>query len=354
MTKTGANGAIHHLEVTMPRIRLVDVARRADVSVMTVSNVINNHPQVRPAMRARVEAAINELGYRPHAPARQLATGRTNTIAIALPQLNVPYFAELSRELANQAHRMGYRVMIEQTIFGQEEEWAVLQQHEKGVVDGVLFHPVTLSGRRLAAFTPDFPLVLLGEAHAPASLDHVKIDNVRAARRAVEHLMDLGCERVAFLGTEQGRLTQATRDRRRGWTQAVRNRGREPDLEMHIGGYGAPDGERAVRAALENGISFDGLLCRDDVLATGAMRALHHAGRQVPQDVAVIGWDDIALAPFTIPSLTTIAPDKPELAATALELLKQRIAGYDGPGIHRIAGAELTIRESAPTRAPDT
>lgn len=334
----------------MSRIRLADVAQRAGVSVMTVSNVINNHPNVRPAMRARVEGAIEELGYRPHGAARQLATGRTGTIAIAVPQLNVPYFAELSRALANQARDLGFRVMIEQTILGQDQEWAVLRQYEQGIVDGVLFHPVTLEADQLAAIEPDFPLVLLGEPRAPAAFDHVMIDNVAAAREATEHLADIGCQRIAFLGNERESLTQATRDRLQGWSQAQRQAGKDPEpaLQLAIDGYGAADGEHAIRTALNGPVTFDGLLCRDDVLAVGAMRALQVAGRRIPDDVAVVGWDDIPLSPFTVPSLTTVSPDKTELAHTALHLLQRRIDGHRDPGDHQLTSAKLAIRESAP------
>lgn len=339
----------------MARIRLADVARRAGVSVMTVSNVVNNHPHVRPAMRARVEAAIAELGYRPHAGARQLATGRTGTIAITVPQLSVPYFAELSRELAHQARQLGYRVMIEQTIFGPDHEWAALRQHEEGVVDGVVFHPVMLDTDRLTELMPNLPLVLLGEPRAPAALDQVMIDNVTAARQAVDHLIKIGRRRIAFLGKEQHDITQATRDRLQGWEEALRQAESEPveTAPLRIGGYRAADGDHAVTAALDDGLTFDGLLCRDDMLAIGAIRALYRAGRRVPEDVAVIGWDDVAFAPFVTPPLTTVSPDKAEIAHTALRLLQDRITGYDGAGIHRIANAELAIRESAPQTAWD-
>lgn len=334
----------------MARIRLADVAQRAGVSVMTVSNVVNNHPHVRPAMRTRVEAAINELGYRPHAGARQLATGRTGTIAITVPQLSVPYFAELSQELANQARQLGYRVMIEQTIFGPDHEWAALRQHEEGVVDGVVFHPVTLDTDQLAELSPNLPLVLLGEPRAPQALDQVMIDNVAAAHLAVDHLLRAGRRRVAFLGTEEQDITQATRDRLQGWEEALRQAGRDPveSAQLRVGGYRAADGDHAVTRALRNGVLFDGLLCRDDMLAIGAIRALYRAGRSVPDDVAVVGWDDVAFAPYVTPPLTTVSPDKVEIAHTALRLLQDRIEGYDGTGIHRIAGAELAIRETAP------
>ena len=172
----------------MTRVRLTDVAARAGVSMKTVSNVVHHHPHVSPAMRARVQEAIDELGYRPNLTARRLATGRTGMIALAMPEIDHPYFSELSRSIAEVAAEMGYRVLIEQTLGEAEAERAVIMDREAGLVDGVIFHPVSMTTVEIGKLRRDLPLVLLGESARPLTTDHVMIDNVQAARDGTELL----------------------------------------------------------------------------------------------------------------------------------------------------------------------
>lgn len=216
----------------MPTARLKDVAAIAGVSIKTVSNVVHDRPCVRPATRDRVRAAIAELGYRPNASARRLVTGRTGMIALALPEINVPYFAELSRHLADLAAARGYRVLFEQTITGVDVERTVVSGVEAGLVDGVLYHPVALTTREVAELRQHLPFVLVGEGAAPLGMDHVMIDNVAAARDAVRHLLRLGRTRIAFLGHETRSPTNTTRRRLMGYQLALEENGIAPDSDL--------------------------------------------------------------------------------------------------------------------------
>lgn len=328
--------------------RLTDVAARAGVSMKTVSNVVNGTGSAAPATRARVRAAIEELGYRPNVTARRLATGQTGTISVAVSSVTVPYFAEISHRMDQTARAMRLRVVIEQTDGERDNELAILDQRERGLVDGVIFHPVALTPEDLRDRQPGFPLVLLGEGPAPAAIDHVMIDNEAAAGDITTHLIDRGCRQLVFLGVERGTLTHTTDQRLTGYQQALAAARLDQDRRRHlpVDHYSPDEGYRAVIDAIDSGLQIDGIVCRDDSLAIGVLHALHVRGRAVPDDVAVAGWDDLNISRHLWPPLTTIQPDKASLADTAIRLLAERIGGHTGPGRHEIAGAQLIERES--------
>ncbi|MET2011805.1 LacI family DNA-binding transcriptional regulator [Microbacterium chocolatum] len=334
----------------MPRVRLVDVAERAGVSMKTVSNVIHDYPHVAPPLRARVQAAIDELGYRPNLTARRLATGRTGMIALAMPEIDHPYFSELSRSIAEEAKGLGLRVIFEQTLGEADAERAVLHDREAGLVDGVIFHPVQMGTMEIARLAPDVPVVLLGESAMPVTSDHVMIDNVAAAADGVALLLQSGRRRIAFLGTVRDDITGSTGQRLLGYQEQLIASGITPDptLVLPVAGFSIEDSRDALTQAIESGIHFDAVLCRDDKFAIGALKSLAAAGRSVPDDVAVVGWDDTHLAGYSSPTLTSVAPDKRALARTALGLLKERIEGFAGIGRHRVVPHSISVRESTP------
>ena len=334
----------------MGNVRLQDVATLAGVSMKTVSNVVNNYPHVSAAVRARVEAAIAELGYRPNLSARRLATGRTGMLALAFSDVSIPYFAELARVVAAEAKARGYRLLLEQTNGDLEREREIVSTREAGLVDGVIFQPSAMSANEISQHRDEVPLVLLGEGPSPLSVDHVMIDNPDAAARATAHLIGLGRTRIGFVGHEEHRLSQTSLLRLEGFARAMNAASLTVDMSLlltttEISARGAAT---AVGAALDSGLHFDALVCRDDLAAIGALRALQERGRRVPEDVALVGWDDITLTAFTHPTLTTVSANTHEIAGTALDLLEERISGYAGVGRHRIASHELVIRESAP------
>jgi DNA-binding LacI/PurR family transcriptional regulator len=328
------------------RVRLKDVADLAGVSMKTVSNVVHDYEHVSTAMRDRVQSAIDELGYRPNLTARRLATGKTGMIALAIPEIDQFYFAEMARHIGEEAGRHGYRILVEQTLNDVEAERAVIRDREEGLVDGVIFHPARIDTLEIARLRPGTPLVLLGEAARPVNTDHVMIDNTRAARDGVEMLMRAGRSRIAFLSTVRGDITESTHLRLLGYQEALvaAGIGLDPELVLQSDGFGIEHGVRAISAAIDAGVRFDAVLCRDDLFAMAALRALEQAGLSVPGDVSVLGWDDTAAARYSTPALSSVSPDKAALAATAFDLLEDRMNGYDGVGRHRIVPHSIIER----------
>jgi DNA-binding LacI/PurR family transcriptional regulator len=334
------------------RHRLKDVAELAGVSVKTVSNVVNGYVHVRPHTRARVMEAIAALDYRPNISARNLRLGRTGIIALAVPELDIPYFAELAKHVVRAAAQHEWTVLIDQTNGDPEQERLVASGIRDHMIDGLIFSPLALAGADLDARAKTTPMVLLGErvAHGPA--DHVAIDNVAAARDVTAHLVGLGRRRIAAIGAQHTAEAATARLRLAGYAQALdaAGLGRDEALIAPASAWHRADGAEAMRALLATGAPPDAVVCFNDTLALGAMRELHDAGLRVPDDVAVAGFDDIEDGRFSVPTLTTVAPDKADLARIAVDLLAARLTSTEGaPPREQTVPHRLIPRESTRT-----
>ena len=332
---------------------LHDVARLAGVSIKTVSNVINGHPHVRPDTRQNVERAVAELGYTPNLTARNLRSGRTGAIALAVPDLALSYFAELAGMVIARAEERGVVVLVEQTGGERERERELLRSPRLGLTDGLIMSPLGLDAADLAARPGTYPTVLLGERVFDAPLDHVTMRNAEAAQAATAHLLGAGRRRIAVLGAHDGDADGAAGLRLQGHRAALAAAGvaLDPELIVATRFWDRSGGADAVRDLVARGVAFDAVFGLNDTLALGAIRALQEAGLRVPHDVAVVGFDDLDEAQYSIPSLTTIDPGRRWIAQTAVDTLLGRVgAASDIP--HRVLSGEFTlrVRESAPGR----
>ena len=317
-----------------------DIADRLGVSIKTVSNVVNDRPNVGPGTRERVQDAIRELNYRPQAGAQQMRTGTSGLITLAIPSLAGTYFSELAQAFADEAQRRRRSIMLHSTSAGREEEQSVLAGFTRVLGDGVVFNPLQIGEDVLADLGRTIqPTVFIGEhveeADLPAGSDYVRTDNRGAAYDATSHLLRQGREHLAFLGALESPVARqehsTSRLRLDGFHRALQGTGGARTIVQPVGTWSLEGGLAAVRTLLAEHPEVDGIVCGNDDLARGALLGLHAAGIAVPGEIAVIGHDDIHEASFTTPSLTTIDPDKGTLAATVLDLLRERIDGYDGP-----------------------
>ena len=333
---------------------LHDVAKLAGVSIKTVSNVINDYPHVRPTTRVRVEDAITELGYTPNLTARNLRSGRTGAIALAVPDLGLAYFAELAAEVIAEAEKAGIVVLVEQTGADRDRELSLLRSSQRKLTDGLIFSPLGMSQDDVARLDVPYPLVVLGERVFDAPADHVTMQNVEAARAATEALLAAGRRRIAVIGAHDGEVIGSAGLRLRGYREALEAAGVafDPDLIACTTLWHRANGAVGMHDLLDRGVSFDAVFGFNDTLALGAMRVLQEAGVAVPRDVAVVGGDDLDEAQYSIPSLSTVAPGRTWIARTAVSTLLERIAQPDTGGVARLhlADFELVERESAPLR----
>ncbi|MBB5791105.1 substrate-binding domain-containing protein [Jiangella mangrovi] len=307
-----------------------DVARVAGVSIKTVSNVINDFPHVRQTTRLRVMAAIEELGYRPNLSARGLRSGRTGVIGLAVPELRQNYFAELADAVIRAAEKHDLGVLVEQTSGDRNREIAAVTGAGRlRLTDGLLFSPERLGQDDRHLLSNSFPFVMLGERMFGGPTDHVTMHNVSSAQAAVEHLLAIGRRRIALIGAhpDQREQVRSADLRVKGYKAALEAAGLplDPQLVRVVAPWHRENGAEAMRDLIASDIEFDGLFALNDTLALGALRALGDAGRRVPDDVAVIGFDDIDEARFSIPSLSSVDPGRDEIAETAVQLLVERI-----------------------------
>jgi DNA-binding LacI/PurR family transcriptional regulator len=340
---------------------LHDVARVAGVSFKTVSNVINNHPHVRDSTRARVEEAIAALGYRPNLTARSLRSGHTGAITLALPQLSLPYFAELADSVIEAAAKHGLVVLIEQTGADRGRELEVMASPRLKMSDGLIFSPLELGQEDVDLIKAEVPIVLLGERIFNSKSDHVTMQNVAAARAATEHLLSLGRTRIAVVGAHQGEVIGSAGLRLRGYREALaaRNIPYDDGIVAYVRDWHRSNGAAAMHDLLDRGATFDAVFGLNDTLAQGAVRVLQEAGFRVPDDVAVIGFDDLDETRYSLPTLSTVDPGRGEIAETAIRLLMERIKNPDaGPpreveSAFRIVPRESTVGGQAPPRVRD-
>jgi len=333
-----------------------DVAELAGVSRKTVSNVVNQYPHVSKDLVQRVNAAIATLGYRPNQAARTLRTGRTRTIQLVVPELDVPYFAELARGVVRAAESRNFSVLIRQTFGDRERETRAIDGDLGDHADGTILSPVSSNLDSIRDRQSPSPVVLVGELQGGDSLPHIGIDNEAAAHDATAHLISRGRRRVGFIGAQDRDDSRMAQMRRAGWARALETAGLDPDesLVRYTDGYHRADGAAAMRDLIESAAGVDAVFCATDLLALGAIRAAFDAGVRVPQDVAIAGFDGVDEGRYSVPSLTTIAPNKQLIAERAVERLVELMAELDDPyetprdaAPEVLIPFELIVRESS-------
>ncbi|MFE6735081.1 LacI family DNA-binding transcriptional regulator [Microbacterium sp. NPDC057650] len=331
-------------------VTLHDVARASGVSIKTVSNVINGYPHIRPATKERVEQAIAELGYTPNLTARSLRSGKTDAIALALPDLALSYFAELAASVIEAAEASGLSVLVEQTGGDRDRELELLRSPRRQLTDGLIFSALGMDQDDVARLDVPYPMVLLGERIFDGPTDHVTMRNVDAARAATEYLIASGRRRIAVVGAHEGEVVGSAALRLQGYREALDAAGIPFDEELigHTTFWHRANGALAMRELLAGGVQFDAVFGLNDTLALGAMRVLQASGHRVPDDIAVIGFDGLDEAEYSIPSLTTVDPGREWIARTAVSTLRERIDGsVEGPARTLLADFRVLERESA-------
>ncbi|TDK24760.1 LacI family transcriptional regulator [Arthrobacter crusticola] len=305
-----------------------DVAQAAGVSIKTVSNVMNDYPHIRPDTKQRVLDAVEMLHYSPNQSARSLRSGKTGVLGLAVPELSLSYFAELADAVIRAAEARGLKVLIEQTGGDRDRELELLASPRLQLTDGLLFSPLGMANEDAESLSVGFPLVLLGERIFGGPTDHVTMRNVEAARAATDHLLSKGRRRIAVVGAHEGEVIGSAGLRLQGYRNALEAAEvpYDPALIAHTTLWHRANGATAMRELLSTGVDFDAVFGLNDTLALGAMRVLQESGRRIPRDVAVIGFDDLDEAQYSLPTLSTIDPGRTEIAETAVAVLAERIA----------------------------
>ena len=329
MTSAGTRGAggEHVRSLASSRVTIRDVARLAKVSYGTVSNVLNRPSLVTPATRARVVEVIERTGFIRSAAARQLRGGESRTVGAVLLDIANPFFTEMVRGIEQVLTDNGYVLMLCSSQESSSREQHYLRLLAEHRVDGLLITPaaqevesiVDLIGRSI-------PTVLLDRDRGESDMCSVTVDDVRGGELAAAHLVDLGHETIAFVS---GPTTiRQCADRRDGIRRVLRHERRRRSIELHeisVGALTVENGEHAAAQLLGLDPRPTAVMCANDLLALGVLRALTENGVAVPEDISVVGYDDVTFASMLSPALTTVRQPKYELGATAARLLLDEV-----------------------------
>jgi LacI family transcriptional regulator len=329
---------------------MADVAREVGVSIMTVSRVVNNKGEVSDLTRRRVLAAIETLGYRPSMIARGLATRHTGTLGLVVPDVANPFFAEVARGVEQIAYAQGYNVFLCNTDEDAARELDVLGSLEEKRVDGIVLCSSRLDSADLQLVLEAYPAVALVNRQVNGSeypVAAVLVDDVMGGRIATEHLLSRGHRAIGFLSGPGG--SQSGRGRLQGYRDTLNSAGVTPDPAwVQNCAPVAAAGLAAVTTLLEHAPELTAVLAYNDLVAVGVLRACEDSGRRVPDDIAVVGFDDIPLAELVNPALTTCRIQRFELGATAVELLISQIRGELTTARRVVLEPQLIVRSSAP------
>jgi LacI family transcriptional regulator len=318
-----------------------DVARRAQLSVATVSRALNGFENVSEEARERIKSAVKELGYVPHAGARSLSLARTNAIGVVLPALHGEFFSEIVRGMDRVASDRGYFLLLSNMHPESPGGGTAVLRALRGRVDGLLLMAPHVEDHELVEALPaGLPTLLINTRGQPVGWPGIHLDNAAGAKAVAEHLLALGRRRIVHIAGPAGNID--AQERAEAFRKSIAAAA-AAELTIVPGDFLEESGERAVNDLLAQGKEFDAVFAANDNMAIGAMSALRRAGVSVSDEVAVAGFDDIPLANHM--GLTTVSVRIAELGERALERLIGILGGRDD-GRDELHAPELVVRSS--------
>ena len=324
----------------MSEATIRDVARRASLSVATVSRALNGFDNVSEQAKERVAEAVRALGYVPHAGARSLSLARTNAIGVVLPDLHGEFFSEIVRGMDREASRRGYLLLLS-NLHGSPDQASLALRAMHGRVDGLIVMAPQLKAEELEAALPaGLPSILINTRGGRGARAAIHLDNAAGVRSVVEHFAGLGRRRLVHIAGPEGNVDAD--ERAAAFRSACSERGL--DCELLRGDFEEESGEAAVAQLLRAGQRFDAVFAGNDNMAIGALQALRSAGVAVPRDVAVVGFDDIPLARHL--GLSTVRVRIPELGERAVTRLLGAMESGDAGG-DELHAPQLVVRSTS-------
>ncbi len=324
---------------------IYDVARAAGVSTTTVSHVLNGTRHVSDETQARVRQAVEELRFRPNSLARSLVRQETRTLALIVPDNVNPFFAELARRIEDHGFSAGYNVILCNSDRNPTKEQAYLDMLISKRVDGIIVMTMSSDLEKLQPLLDTrIPVVMFEREYE--QIDAVLLDNVAGGYDATRHLLDLGHRRIGCIGGPDAQTR--SHERVRGYEKALAEAGIRTDLDLiQAGDWTYTGGQGAARALLQLPSPPTAIFACNDLMAIGTMSAVWERNLRVPEDVSVVGLDNIALSAFFHPPLTTVATPKLEVGQRLCQLLLDRISGELPPAPQRVTvRGELLVRGS--------
>lgn len=325
------------------RATLGMVAERAGVSPSTVSRILNGTAQVSAEKRTQVEEVIRELGFRPDPVARSLAGGRTMSIGVLTQFIDSPFYGEALRGIEVELHRAHYAPLFVSGHWNDAEEASRIALLQERKVDGLIVLTGRLSDEMLVDVATTLPVVVTGRRLSAPNLFSIDFDNDEGAKLAVQHLQAKGHRQIAFIS---GPLDHPDAVQRlNGFTQEMQRLALPVNQSLVVmGDFQEAGGYRAMNALLQTGQAFSAVIAANDQMAYGARLALYRAGLRVPEDVSLIGFDDLPHSAYSLPPLTSVRQSVYEVGQTAARAVLDLLGKRAPPS--RVVPAELVVRES--------
>ncbi|MEW5785751.1 MAG: LacI family DNA-binding transcriptional regulator [Bacillota bacterium] len=327
-------------------VTIKDVAKIAGVSYATVSRALNGHPEINANTKQRIVQIAKEMGYSPNAIARGLVKKNTNMIGLLVPDIRNPYFPEVARGVEDFANSEGINVFLCNTNWEEKKEIIYIKALREKRVEGLIIAPVTaVSHQRIKEENLKIPVVYIGSKSEDDNENFVILDNFKAAFTATEYLIGLGHDNIAFVGGFESSISNT--DRVRGYREALKKHNLEKEINLvKSSSFKRESGYAIALEFINEGRVPSGILAANDIIALGVIEAFENNGYTVPEDISVIGFDDISFASLPKINLTTIAQPKYQMGAAAAQMLVQMIGSSGNKEImnHYIVEPELIIR----------
>ncbi len=338
----------------MPTITRKDVAKKAGVSEATISRVMNNYPHVKNSIRRRVLSTARELDYFPNGIARALAMQKSGNIGFVLPDkmkqgIWNPFYSKELEGVEQEAQRHNYHLIFS---FLKEHSHKIPSDVDGKKVDGILLVGNIEKDVIFMLKEKEIPLVLVDNRIEEGNVNCVVIDNIQGAREATEHLIRLGHKNISFLGGELS--IPSIKERFAGYKQVLREAGMAYPQPIRTNGLNFEDGYKAMRKILPSNLSMSAVFAANDSLAAGAMKAIMQKGLRIPEDISVVGFDDIDLAFQIHPGVTTVRVPKQKMGQMATKRLLEIIKDKKQKPVDLTVSVELVIRESTGRPYPES
>lgn len=325
-------------------VSIKDIARAANVSYSTVSRALNDSPRVKAETKAQIARIASEMGYLPSAVARSLVTRRTCTLGAVVTTITDLFYAEVIHAIEETALSLKYSLILANSGGEPERELAAIQALRERRVDGIILISSCCARQGLSAeIELDTPVVIINNAYQEHIGYSVETDNAAGGRAATQHLIELGHTRIAHIAGPEREWDAV--ERQAGYEQALQAAGLPLDPNLIVRGDSRPQGGiQAMKQLLALPSRPTALFCYNDTTALGAMRSARAAGLRIPEELSVVGFDDIDLAPFFEPPLTTVAQPKRRMGEMAVQMLLELLAGR--PVVDQVLPNELIVRGS--------
>ncbi len=326
-------------------LTIKDVAKEAGVSTATISRVLHNSDSVKPETRDYVLSVIKRLNYNPNVLARQMRTQKTHSVIVTVPDIGNVFFSEVIYGIERCAQEHGYQILLVDMHEQADIEYYYFKAIQQHTIDGIISLSASVAKSLIEKVSEKYPIVVACQYLENYHVPNVTINNIQAAEDITEHLLALGHKRIAHISGQPNELFY--RNRFNGYLSALAKHGLTIDLELVK--YGEPTiqgGYENMKLLLDQDPSITAVFAAGDAIAIGACRAIKESGRRIPEDCAVVGFDDIDLSSFLSPPLTTIRQPRRAIGHTAFEMLMRLMNQEPLDAMQVVLEHELVIRDS--------